>query len=76
MFSAVSIFFVLGDQKIAMTIYIILMLILLFIVMKTDILFKHKKTKEKELEEIKQNVANAQKIMREKSKQKKLRKKR
>ncbi len=76
MFSAVSIFFVLGDQKIAMTIYVILMLILLFIVMKTDILFKHKKTKEKELVKIKMNVANAQKIMHEKSKQKKKKKNR
>ena len=76
MFSAVSIFFVLGDQKIAMAIYVILMLILLFIVMKTDILFKHKKTKEKELAEIKLNVSKAQKIMHEKSKQRKNKKNR
>ena len=68
MFSAVSIFFVLGDQKIAMAIYIILMLILVFIVMKTDILFKHKKTKEKELKAIKNQVYEAQKIMHQRKK--------
>ncbi len=43
LFASVSIFFVLGDQKIAMYIYVVLMLLLLFLVMKTDILFKHKK---------------------------------
>ena len=75
MFSAVSIFFVLGDQKIAMAIYIVLMLVLLFIVMKTDILFKHKKTKEKELKEIKKQVYEAQKIMRQRKKEHKAKKK-
>ena len=43
MFSAVTIFFVLGDNKIAIIIYIILMILLLIIVAKTDILFDHKK---------------------------------
>lgn len=43
LFSSVSIFFVLGDKKIAMGIYVVLMLLLLFLVMKTDILFEHKK---------------------------------
>lgn len=45
MFSAVTIFFVLGDNKIAIIIYIILMILLLIIVAKTDILFDHKKDK-------------------------------
>ena len=43
LFSSVSIFFVLGDKKIAMGIYAVLMLLLLFLVIKTDILFDHKK---------------------------------
>jgi len=45
LFSSVTIFFVLGDKKMAMIIYIILMLLLLFLVVKTDILFEHKKNK-------------------------------
>lgn len=71
MFSSVSIFFVLGDQKQAMFIYIILMLFLLFIVMKTDILFKHKKTKEAELLKIKEDVKKAHENMTKRSKKKK-----
>ena len=47
LFSSVSVFFVLGDKKIAMGIYIVLMLLLLFLVMKTDILFEHKKRNSK-----------------------------
>lgn len=47
MFSLVSIFFVLGDQKQAIAIYVILMIFLLFIVLKTDILFQHKKKDKK-----------------------------
>lgn len=43
LFAAVSIFFVLGDKKIAMSIYIALMILLLFLVLKTDILFEHHK---------------------------------
>ena len=43
LFSSVSIFFVLGDKKIAMGIYAVLMVLLLFLVVKTDILFEHKK---------------------------------
>ena len=45
LFSSVSMFFALGNQKQAIIIYIILMIFLIFIVMKTDILFKHKKSK-------------------------------
>ncbi len=47
LFSIVSIFYILGDNKIAMIIYIVLMILLLFVVLKTDILFDHKKRKEK-----------------------------
>jgi UDP-GlcNAc:undecaprenyl-phosphate GlcNAc-1-phosphate transferase len=50
MFCAVSIFYVIGDNSIAIAIYLVLMLMLLFIVMKTDILFTHKKEKKNEKE--------------------------
>ena len=43
MFSAISIFYVLGDNREAMVLYLILMLFLLFIILKTDILYEHKK---------------------------------
>ena len=43
LFSAVSIFFCLGDTKLAIGLYVILMIMLLFLVLKTDILFKHNK---------------------------------
>jgi len=43
LFSLVSILYVIGDNKLAITLYIILMIMLLFLVLKTDILFKHKK---------------------------------
>ena len=42
-FAAVSIFYVLGDNQIAIAIYVILMILLLFVILKTDILFEHKK---------------------------------
>lgn len=45
LFSSVSIFFALGDNKLAIIIYVILMLLLLYIVIRTDILFEHKKRK-------------------------------
>lgn len=45
LFSAVSIFFVLGDSELAIVIYSILMFLLLYIVINTDILFEHKKSK-------------------------------
>ena len=43
LFSAVSIFYVLGNNKVALAIYIVLMLLLLFVVVKTDILFEKNK---------------------------------
>lgn len=48
LFSAVSILYVIGDNKQAIALYIVLMILLLFLVIKTDILFKHTK-KEKKL---------------------------
>lgn len=43
LFAVVSIFYVLGDNVSAMVIYILLLIMLLFIVLKTDILFDHTK---------------------------------
>lgn len=47
LFSAVSIFYVIGDNMQAIALYIVLMILLLFLVLKTDILFKHKEQKGK-----------------------------
>lgn len=41
-FSAVSIFYVLGNKTISMILYLIIMIVLLLIVLKTNILFEHK----------------------------------
>ena len=45
LFSAVSIFYVIVDNQIAIGLYVALMILLLFLVLKTDILFAHKKEK-------------------------------
>lgn len=45
LFAFVSIFLTLGDNKIASYLYIILVIILLFLVFKTDILFEHNNKK-------------------------------
>ena len=45
LFSTASIFYAIGDQKLAIVIYLALMLALLFLILKTDILYKHKKRK-------------------------------
>ena len=42
-FSAISIFFVLNDNVIAIAMYIVVMLFFIFLVLKTNILFEHKK---------------------------------
>lgn len=42
LFSIVSIFYVIGDTKQAITLYLLLMLALLFVILKTDILYNHK----------------------------------
>ncbi len=46
-FAAISILTTLGDNKIATYLYIILAVILIFVVLKTDILFEHKKKDKK-----------------------------
>lgn len=43
LFALVSIFYVLGDNELAIFIYVMLMIVLLFVVLKTDILYNHKK---------------------------------
>jgi len=43
LFAVVSILFADGDQEQAIALYVLLMLLLLFIILKTDILFEHKK---------------------------------
>lgn len=47
MFSAVSIFYVMGNTMEAIVLYLLLMLSLLFVILKTDILFVHNKGKKK-----------------------------
>lgn len=47
LFAALSIFYALGDTYYVIFIYVGLMIIFLFIVLKTDILFKHKKEEKK-----------------------------
>lgn len=47
LFATVSIFYALGDNMCALVIYLLLMIVLLFIVLKTDILFEHKKEEKK-----------------------------
>ncbi|MBE6156219.1 MAG: undecaprenyl/decaprenyl-phosphate alpha-N-acetylglucosaminyl 1-phosphate transferase [Firmicutes bacterium] len=42
LFSAVSIFYVIGNTKVAIVLYLFLMLALLFLILKTDILYQHK----------------------------------
>ena len=44
-FATVSVFYILGDNQIAIALYIVLMILLLFVVLKTDILFDHSKKK-------------------------------
>ncbi len=45
LFASVSIFYVLGDNRLAMLIYVFLMILLIFFVVKTNILFQHNKKK-------------------------------
>jgi len=47
LFASVSIFYVLGDNQMAIMIYIILMLAILFLILKTDVLFNHDKKRKK-----------------------------
>ena len=48
LFSAVSVFYVLGDNQVSMIVYLIMMTLLLYIVVNTDILYD-KKDKTKKL---------------------------
>ena len=48
LFSVISILFAVHEKKQAMVMYIALMIFLIIIVMKTDILFKHNKTKKRD----------------------------
>ncbi len=41
LFSTISVFYVTGNQREAIVVYLILMILLLFIILKTDILYKH-----------------------------------
>lgn len=70
-FAAVSIFYILGDNQIAIAIYVILMILLLFVILKTDILFEHKK-KNKNITEV---VISNEKNRGKKNKRKKHKKK-
>ncbi len=42
-FSATTIFYILGDKKIVIGCYVVLILIVLFLVLKTNVIFEHKK---------------------------------
>lgn len=44
-FSSISIFYVIGDKIEAIVLYLLILLILLFVILKTDILYVHKKNK-------------------------------
>ena len=46
LFSLASILFVLGDNKQAIALYVVLMVFFLFLILKTNILFDHRKKKE------------------------------
>lgn len=48
LFAAVSVLYVLGDTALAIALYVCLMVLLLFIVLKTDILFDHHKRSKNE----------------------------
>ena len=46
-FSAMSILYVIGNSKEVMILYLCIMLLIIFVVLKTDILFEHKKNKKR-----------------------------
>ena len=54
-FAVVSIFYILGDNQVAIAIYVALMILLLFVVLKTDILFDHSKKKQVMVSEKEEN---------------------
>lgn len=59
LFAAISIFYVLGDTEVAIMLYALLMIMLLYIVLKTDILFEHKGKKEMKDEKVKKRKNNS-----------------
>ena len=46
-FSSISIIYVIGDNREAIILYLLVLLLLIFVILKTDILYEHKKKKEK-----------------------------
>lgn len=48
MFSAISILYVLGDNKQAIAMYVVVMIFFVFLLLKTNILFEHKKKKRRD----------------------------
>ena len=70
-FAAVSIFYILGDNQIAIAIYVVLMILLLFVILKTDVLFEHKKKNANVTENV---LINNSKSNNNKKKQKKSKK--
>lgn len=75
-FAAVSIFYILGDNQIAIAIYVVLMILLLFVILKTDILFEHKKKIEIVTNDVLVNNTKSNNNKKKKKKNKKGRKKR
>ncbi len=55
LFSVVSIFYAIGDTKDAMILYVILMILLLFVILETDILYDHHKSKNDSKKKIKKD---------------------
>ena len=49
LFSVISILYVLGDNKQAIAMYVVLMIFFLYLVLKTNILFEHHKNEKKKI---------------------------
>ena len=75
-FAAVSIFYILGDNQIAIAIYVVLMILLLFVILKTDVLFEHKKKNANVTENVLINNSKSNNNKKKQMKSKKGRKKR
>ena len=75
-FASVSIFYILGDNQIAIAIYVVLMILLLFVILKTDVLFEHKKKNANVTENVLINNSKSNNNKKKQKKSKKGRKKR
>ena len=75
-FAAVSIFYILGYNQIAIAIYVVLMILLLFVILKTDVLFEHKKKNANVTENVLINNSKSNNNKKKQKKSKKGRKKR